>query len=115
MFAILALVFVGLGFGGGYLIWGERAREFEQLADRLEENLERSRDALERANREIALLRERQQEITGIVETAGRELSDAVERAQSITDLLRAAITVVERLETATLYGDSGPGSEAPP
>jgi len=118
MVAIIAaavVVCVGGGVGIGYLVWGQRAGEFERLAGELEENLTRSRNALERADREIVELRERQQEITGVVETAGRELSEAVERARTITDLLRSAISAVERLETVTRGGDGGNGISAPP
>jgi hypothetical protein len=116
--AILSLVSIGLGFLGGYLIWGpraEQATEFERLAVELEEDLERSRELVERANAETAALRERQREITTVVDRAGRELADAIGNAQSVNDLLREAIAVVERLEAVTRDGDIRPGSTAPP
>lgn len=113
--AILSLVSIGFGFLGGYLVWGQRATEFERLAVELEEDLERSRELVERANAETAALRERQREITTVVDRAGRELADAIGNAQSVNDLLHEAIAVVERLEAVTRDGDIRPGSTAPP
>ena len=108
---VAALVLAcGIGVSIGWTIWGPRARtagQYEIIARRAEEDLTRSRDALERATTEASELRERNQEITAAVERAGRDLEAAVGRARTIADLIRAAIGIVEGLENATRSGDS--------
>lgn len=113
--AVVSLALVGTGVAIGWSVWGRSSGEFERIAGELEKDLTRSRDALERADREVTELRERQQEIVGVVESAGRELSEAVARARTITDLLRSAIAAVERLEAITHSGGGGAESAAPP
>ena len=62
---------VGVGVGIGWTVWGPRARtagQYEIIARRAEEDLARSRDALERATAEASELRERNQTIEAAVE-----------------------------------------------
>lgn len=108
---VAALVLAcGVGVGIGWTVWGPRARtagQYEIIARRAEEDLARSRDALERATAEAAELRERNQTIEAAVERAGRDLEEAIGGARTIGDLIRTAIGIVEGLEHATRSGDS--------
>jgi hypothetical protein len=116
--AISAVLLVCAGVAIGWGIWSPRAgetAEFERVIGELEDDLARSRELVERANGEVTELRERNRRIEEAAERAGQQLANAIGDAQSINDLLREAISVIERLEAITRSGGLDAGGAAPP
>lgn len=97
--AILSLVFIGLGFLGGYLVWGTRAGELEQLREAkqaVERDFRETRSLLAEATERNAELIDRQREIIELAEDTGATIERAIDNAVSHHQLVLEAIELVD-------------------